>query len=457
MINLSRIATNSITGVPILTFKDFLTLMFYHVEGQRFEFLPVHDEIIDNLCNYFVDEDTKNLAINIPPRCGKSTLASYYVAYGLTYIPDSQWIYTSYSTKISNHKGVYEVLRILKNEEYIKLFGEINFIKETASELITEYHGKVLAVSTGTAITGLGAGRYRDGFSGAIIIDDPIKPEDSFSEIMRENNIRYYRNTLKSRIDKANTPIICIMQRIHPDDLCGYFQQEESDSWHFIKQPMLVDEKSIWEEKMSTQRLLHERDTNAFTFYSQYQQEPIIDGGEVINVHWFRYYDTVGNMTFKQLFFVIDTALETKTSADYTVILYVGITQDNDIYILDMVRGRFSFPELKRKVVGLYNISDASAVYVEAKQNGIPLKQELIEERIPVIGLTPTKDKYTRLMQEIDVIACGYVFLPNNASWVSTFLDEMQCFRSDMSHTHDDIVDALVYGINIARMRFRLR
>ena len=226
-----EIATNSITGVPILTFKEFLTLMFYHVEGQRFEYLPVHDEIIDGLCGYFTASNSKNLAINIPPRCGKSTLASYYVAYGLTYIPDSQWIYTSYSTKISNHKGIYEVLRILKNDEYKKLFGGIEFIKETSNEVITAQHGKILAVSTGTAITGLGAGRYRDGFSGAIIIDDPIKPEDSFSEVMRENNIRYYRNTLKSRIDKANTPIICIMQRIHPDDLCGYFQAEEPESW----------------------------------------------------------------------------------------------------------------------------------------------------------------------------------------------------------------------------------
>lgn len=454
---MKELLTNSITGVPILSFKDFLTLMFYHVEGHEFEYLPVHDDIISRLCTYFVEPEAKNLAINIPPRCGKSTLASYYVAYGLTYIPDSQWIYTSYSTKISNHKGIYEVLRILKNDEYINLFGPMKFVKETASEVITEYHGKILAVSTGTAITGLGAGRYRDGFSGAIIIDDPIKPEDSFSEVMRENNIRYYRNTLKSRIDKANTPIICIMQRIHPNDLCGYFKEEELDSWDFIKQPMLVDDKSIWESKLSTKRLLHERDTNAFTFYSQYQQEPIIDGGEVINISWFKYFDTIQEVSFRNLYFVIDTALETKTSSDYTVILYIGITHDNDIYILDMVRGRFIFPELKRKVTELYNMSSASTVYVEAKQNGIPLKQELIEERIPVVGMNPTRDKYTRLMQEIDIIACGYVYLPRGAQWVPTFLDEMQCFRADMSHAHDDIVDALVYGVNIARMRFKLR
>ncbi len=87
---------------------------------------------------------------------------------------------------------------------------------QSKKKWFNEYGGGMYATASGGAITGFGAGVDGvEGFSGAILIDDPLKPDDAFSEIERSKVNNRYNNTIRSRTNTDNTPIIVIMQRLH--------------------------------------------------------------------------------------------------------------------------------------------------------------------------------------------------------------------------------------------------
>lgn len=115
------------------------------------------------------------------------------------------------------------------------------------------------------------------GESKAILVkncDDPIKATDIIFETKRQDCIYKYNSALKTRLRRSDVPIILIMQRLQEDDLSGWILENEPDKWDVIKIRALEDEKSIWEEKVSTAELLDKRDKTPFVFYPQYQQEP---------------------------------------------------------------------------------------------------------------------------------------------------------------------------------------
>ena len=436
---------------PLLSFEEFLLYFFFQVEGSRFECRDFHIAIINRLNDYIITNNSKNLSINIPPRFGKTTIMTYFIAYGLTYFTDSEYIYTSYSASLAREKGIYEVCRIFDNPEYIKQYGAIEYDKRESGRIITKQGGKILAVSNGQAITGLGTGKLRKGFAGAIIIDDPIKPEDSFSTLKREKNIRFYRNTLKSRRNSSSTPILSIMQRLHMEDLCSVFEGEEKSDWDTFKQEGFIEGRSIWEERKSTKELLHIKNTDPFTFYSQFQQTPIIDGGEIIRKSYFGDYDPKEDYTYNKISIVCDTAFKTATANDYSVLMVVGTLPNRSLHIIDIVRGKYEFPKLKIEALRLHNKYPIATFYIEDRASGSPLIQVLREKRVAIRALNPTRDKYTRLQEQIDYISSGFISLPKQSRWKEDFIDELICFRSDNSHSHDDQVDALVYAVMVHR------
>jgi hypothetical protein len=135
--------------------------------------------------------------------------------------------------------------------------------------------GETRGVSLGGAITGFGAGTIESGYGGALIIDDPLKVEEANSRTYIEKCIRYYKDTLKSRLNNKNTPIILIMQRINKNDLVGYITKNEYPQWDFVTIPLIDDDFNIaWHEKYSLEAIKDMKDKNPNKFYSQYQQKP---------------------------------------------------------------------------------------------------------------------------------------------------------------------------------------
>jgi len=157
-----------------------------------------------------------NLLVNIPPRYGKTELLIHFVAWCLARNSACNFIYTSYSHTLAT-KQTATIRQIVSLPEYRRLFGvELADDTQAKDNFATTEGGSVYAVGAGGSITGRGAGIANSTeFGGAIIIDDIIKPQDALSDTIRDSRNDWYKNTLLSRLNNRNTPIIFIGQRVH--------------------------------------------------------------------------------------------------------------------------------------------------------------------------------------------------------------------------------------------------
>lgn len=464
-------------------FTDWFRYMFYAVRETKFVVEPIHPEIF-KLFEDIYNGKTNRVNLNIPPRSAKTTMAEFFIAYAYTINPKCNFIYTSYSqsllTTIASevadilespiYKAMYphNAINIQQEEanpiddfwgDYLKNETKGNKNTYTSRKIITYAGGICLFASIGAQITGMGCGlRTAKSFSGALIMDDANKPADIRSQLMREKVARYYEETLLSRLNNPHVPIINIQQRLHIQDLSGIL--EEKYNFKTIRRPLL-DENGICQiPSQYTQQRLEELQKNNYMFSAQYQQQPIILGGEVIKSAWFNYYPTNCKYSYKRLIITADTAMKVKEHNDYSCFIVGAVTEDNKLHILDIVHGKWEAPDLKRIAVELfekwkYDESTGltcSGLYVEDKASGIGLIQELKRLGIPVIGLLSDKDKLTRVENVLSYIESGQVFLPNDINYGNNkkLLDECEQFTRDDSHMHDDMIDALVYCIQEA-------
>lgn len=457
-------------------FEIWFRYLFRVIEGQPFVMEDIHKglfECFDNLYNL----KTIRLNINVPPRSGKTTLAKYLLVYALTRNPKSNIIYTSFSqsllgdiaTAVRNilehpiYKAMYPNAMVYEDEEInpIDDFWLEYLKKETgkntysAKKITTAFGGVCLFSSIGSQITGYGAGiRNGKGFTGALIIDDPNKPADIHSQTMRNKVVRYFEETLLSRLNNSNVPIVNIQQRLHLEDLSGVLANKYK--FKTLKKPLL-DENGVCQlpSQYSPERI-EELKINNYMFVSQYQQEPIVLGGAIIKREWFKYYDPAKEYDYKRIVIAGDTAMSVKESADFTCFLVGGVTKQNTLHLLQMVHDKFEYPELKQAAINVFNRwqlnskTSATGFYLEDKASGIQLIQDLKKSALPVIAIDITKDKLARVEEILDYLANGLIMLPESETYGSNpeFLAECEAFTRDMSHSHDDIVDTLVHLVN---------
>ena len=260
---------------------QFTRHMFKAVTGNRFVVGNHHRLICEKVADV-LNGRTKRLIINIAPRYGKTVIISHhFIAMGLASNPSAKFLHLSFSADLAQENSV-TVKDIVKSDEYRRLFPHV-VIKEgsdTKSRWDTTAGGGVYATSTLGQITGFGAGVVRgEGdpykFGGAIVIDDPIKPEDALSDNVRESVNRRFETTIRSRVNDRETPIIIIMQRLHEHDLCGYLQELEPGEWEVLSLPCITEEgQALWEFKHSVEELEKLREVNPFVFDTQYMQNP---------------------------------------------------------------------------------------------------------------------------------------------------------------------------------------
>lgn len=281
-----------LTG-SILTFTRYF---FKKRFGRKFVVGEHHKKICDTLDRVLRGE-FKRVIINMPPRYGKTEVCvKNFIAVGLAINPSSKFIHLSYSDNLALDNSE-EVREFVKSEDYQSVFPYVN-IKRTSDakkKWYTTCSGGVYATSAAGQVTGFGAGNVDDDelikevdklgnnsislFSGAIIIDDPIKPEDANSMIVRDRVNYRFDETIVSRVNSRNTPIIIIMQRLHPEDLCGHLIDRDGNEWHVLSMPALSfdengEERALWPFKHTVEELKDLRKKNEVVFETQYQQDP---------------------------------------------------------------------------------------------------------------------------------------------------------------------------------------
>lgn len=460
-------------------FKDWFMAMFKLTQNRPFIIEPIHGDLFQAYRDVYNGE-IKRINLNLPPRGGKTELAKYFVVYGMTWNPRSNFIYTSFSQSLLN--SISEGIKnIMEHPAYIKMYPQKIRIEEsetkpvnefwerigkndkeganiyTNRKIVTAHGGSILFNSIGGMITGFGAGiRNANGFSGALIMDDFQKPADIRSELYRKKSLVYYEETLLSRLNNPNVPIVNIQQRLHIEDISGILK--EKYKFKVVKKPLIDSNGECQIPTQYNEERLKEIQTNAYMFSAQYQQEPIILGGEVIKREWFRYYDVNVKYNYKRVFITADTAMEVKKHNDFSCFIVWGVTQDNRLHVLDISHGKWEAPELEKEAVNMWNKwkkdpdngITCNGLYIEKKASGIGLLQGLrTKYGIPVLPLEADRDKLSRVESVLSYIQSGMVMLPSSDTYGDNpkILNECESFTRDDSHAHDDIVDTIAYGI----------
>lgn len=292
--------------------------------------------------------------------------------------------------------------------------------------------------------------RSAKGFSGALIIDDANKPADIYSQIMRNKVLRYFEETLLSRLNDSKAAIINIQQRLHLEDLSGFLK----DKYNFstLRKPLLNEQGICQIPKQYTPERISELQSNAYMFSAQYQQEPIPQGGMMIKSEWFRYYTETPE--FKRVFMTGDTAQKTKEHNDFSVFCVWG-QFNQELYLLDMIRGKWEAPELliqAESVIKKYQkyTRRLSEIILEDKSSGTGLIQTLRRTcQTPIHALQVDKDKVTRVDDSTPFLSNGYFYLPQSKEYGfnTALINECELFARDNSHSHDDIVDNITMAI----------
>lgn len=264
---------------------NFTRYFFKQINAGKKFVVGKHHRLICDKLNDVLQGKTRRLIINIAPRYGKTEVAvKNFIAMGLGINPAAKFIHLSYSGNLALDNSI-SIKDIINDESYRELFTtRIKHGSDTKAKWETQQGGGVYATSTLGQITGFGAGAvdvegepYR--FSGAIVIDDPIKPEDALSDVEREKVNRRFETTIRNRVNSRSTPIIIIMQRLHENDLCGYLQSIEPDEWEVLSIPCLEtdqegNETALWPFKHTVEELRKIENANSFVFDTQYMQNP---------------------------------------------------------------------------------------------------------------------------------------------------------------------------------------
>jgi predicted phage terminase large subunit-like protein len=397
--------------------------------------------------------EIKRHIIAMPPRHLKSLCVSIaFPAFLLGHDPTLRIIAASYSDSLAvAHSNDFR--RLVHSKEYKRLFPNtcIDPTKNTESEVRTTQRGFRLATSVGGALTGRGGQ--------LIIIDDPIKPDDAASEIARRRVIDWYEKTVTSRLDdKGEGAIILVMQRLHVDDLAGHLL--EAGGWDHLALPAVAEieeEISLGRGRVHIRRqgeLLFparesqavldqlKRDMGTHAFSAQYQQQPVPVGGGMIQWSWFKFY--TGKLpAAEETVISWDTAMKATELSDYSVGTVWGRFADQ-YALLDLVRGKYAYPELKRVIMQTSGKYPDAKILIEDAGSGTSLIQDLQSEGVTVHANRPIGDKVVRMSAQTARIEEGRVLLPESASWLEEFRSEVMAFPNGR---HDDQVDSLAQAL----------
>lgn len=458
----------------------FTRYFFYHREGQKFIVAPHHIVMTDTLDKVFSGE-IKRLIINVPPGYTKTELAVInFIAHGLAINPASKFIHISYSDNLAMLNSTL-ARDVVFGEEFQELWKvDLRDDSKAKKSWVTGENGGMMAVSSGGSVTGFRAGRMMEGFSGAFIVDDPIKPDDAYSSIMREKINNRFTNTFKSRLAREVVPIIVIMQRIHEDDTTGFLLKGgTAEKWHHLLLPSITAEAKepypkeythgipidcslpvgpLWDHKHTLEELQMIESSDPYTYSSQYEQRPAPLGGGIFKGDWWKFYDVTPQFEYKII--TGDTAQKTKEIHDWSVFQCWGV-EKGKIYLIDQIRGKWEAPQLKIQFTAFWNkhfgvgnelTGRLRSAYIEDKASGTGLIQDIRQDEknpIPIIPVQRNTDKITRAMDMAPFICSGYVYLPSGAEFLSEYMAEFSKFTPTMTHKHDDQIDPTLDAIGI--------
>ena len=388
---------------------------------------------------------------------GKSEFSSYlFPAWFLGQYPDKKIIMATHTAGLSEDFG-RRVRNLIDSDEYKQIFPKtlVADDQKAAGKWSTSVGGQYYAVGVGGALAGRGADLF--------VIDDPHSEQDikANSRATFDNAWSWFQTGPLQRLMPGGA-IIVIMTRWSLVDLTGRLLQyqmrnPDADQWEIVELPAILPSgKSLWPEQWPVEQLEAKKaNMDARYWNAQYMQQPTLDSAAFIKrTHW-RIWEKEDPPQCEFIIQSWDTAHETKTTSDYTACTTWGVWYNEEegdrpsLILLDALKDRMEFPELKEVALRQYKEWDPDSFLVEKKAAGAPLIQELRRMGIPVDEFSPSRgnDKIARVNAVSDLFASGAVWAPDRR-WAKDVIEEIVAFPVG---ENDDYVDTMTQAL----LRFR--
>ena len=428
--------------------NDFMSFVKYiwpdFIEGS-------HHKIMAEKFNRVSQGELKRVIINMAPRHTKSEFSSYLLpSWMIGKNPKLKIIQATHTTELAVRFG-RKAKHLIDSEEYQKIFPtKLREDSKAAGRWETNEGGEYFAAGVGGSITGRGAD--------LLIIDDPHSEQDALNVNALERTWEWYTSGPRQRLQPGGI-IVVVMTRWNMKDLTGRLinaqKETKADQWEVIEFPaILPNKKPVWPEYWKLEELESVKASLAIgKWNAQYQQNPTAEEGSIIKREWWNLWEK----DLPPLYHVIqsyDTAFLKKETADYSAITTWGVfypTEDSgpNLILLDVVKDRFEFPELRRVALEQYNYWKPESVIVEGKASGMPLTFELRKQGIPVINYTPSRgnDKHARVNAVAPLFESGQIWATDD-KFTEEVIEECAAFPYG---DHDDLVDSMTQAV----MRFR--
>jgi predicted phage terminase large subunit-like protein len=397
----------------------------------------------------------KRIIVNIAPRHGKSELISYLApAWYLGKFPHKKIIMSSHTADLAVNFG-RRVRNLVGSDPYKDIYPQVELQADSksASRWGTNFNGEYFAIGVGGALAGRGADLF--------IIDDPHSEQEA--KTGRPDVFlpawEWFQSGPLQRLMPGGA-IIVVMTRWSKLDLTGQIinqmQKEEGvDQWEVVEFPAILNEKPLWSEFWSLDELLAKKAGMDIRYWeAQYMQNPVSEEGALIKREWWKIWEKDDPPRCEFVIMSLDAAQESNNRADYNALTTWGVfrNEETDVFniiLLNSIKKRMEFPELKKLVLEEYNSWEPDAFVVEKKSNGAALYQELRRMGVPVGEYTPGKgqDKVSRVNAVSDLFSSGIVWAPDRR-WAREVIEECNDFPSG---ANDDLVDSTTQAL----LRFR--
>ena len=392
------------------------------------------------------------LIVNMPPRHTKSEFASFLLpAWMVGRQPKLKIIQATHTGELAIRFG-RKAKHLIDSEEYKKIFETtLQEDSKAAGRWETAQGGEYFAAGVGGAITGRGAD--------LLIIDDPHSEQDALSPNAMENAYEWYTSGPRQRLQPGGK-IVLVMTRWSTKDLTGILlnnqKEVKGDQWDVVEFPAILDHGTpVWPEYWKLDELEKVKATLPVQKWNaQWMQAPTSEEGAIIKREWWRPWKSKYIPPLQHVIQSYDTAFLKSETADYSAITTWGVffpseDQGAQLMLLDAVKGRYEFPELRRKALEQYKYWEPETVLVEAKASGLPLTYELRKMDIPVVNFTPSKgnDKHARVNSVAPLFESGMIWAPEQ-KFAEEVIEECAAFPHG---DHDDLVDSMTQAV----MRFR--
>lgn len=416
-----------------------------------------HHRIIAKALDRVISGECKRLMIAMPPRHGKSQMGSYlFPAYVMGRKPDAKLIVGSHTAELAQRFGRM-IRNLVDDEKYKELFPRMQLSADSkaAGRWNTAQGGEAFFIGKGGAMTGRGGN--------IVILDDILDEQDALSETAMENTWEWYTSGPRQRLQPGGA-IIVINTRWKTDDLSGRLLKQQgylkSDQWEVLEFPAILPSgRPLWPEYWDIEELEKVKVSIGLKKWNaQWQQQPTNDEGAVLKRNWWRKWTHSDPPYCEYVLQTMDTAYSKKETADFSVIATWGVfTPDADsgpnLILLNVRKGRWDFPELKRIAKDEYQYWKPDNVLIEAKATGTPLQQELRRIGVPVTMFSPggrkqNQDKLSRANAVAPMLESGMVWYPEGMECCEELVEECAAFPNG---NNDDQVDATI----MALQRFR--